>query len=154
MTKIPPLTMADLITPDQILDQANFNDKSSAIRQLAVHAGELAHVDSAIIEQALKAREALGSTGVGEGIAIPHARIEGLNGFFGLFARLAKPIDFASVDGKPIDLVFLLLIPLNAASQQVSALALISRRLRNKPVLEALRGAGDRSKIYQLLIGS
>jgi len=149
----PTMQMSELITPDQILDQASFADKSSAIRQLASRAGELSNVSASTIEQALNTREALGSTGVGQGIAIPHARIEGLSKFLGVFARLAKPIDFASVDGKPSDLIFLLLIPSNAASQQVAALALISRRLRDKAVLEAMRAASGRAELYQLLIG-
>ena len=145
------MKMSELITPDLILDQANFADKSNSLRQLASRSAELTGIESSVIEQALKTREALGSTGVGEGIAIPHARVDGLSRFLGVFARLAKPIDFASVDGKPTDLIFLLLIPPNAASQQVTALALISRRLRAKGVPEALRAATGPLEIYHLL---
>jgi len=148
------MTMSDLITPDQVLERAAYTDKSNAIRELASRAAEIAGVDVAAIEQALKAREALGSTGVGQGIAIPHARIEGLSGFVGVFARLTKPIDFQSVDGKACDLIFLLLIPPKDASRQVSALALISRRLRDKSVVESVRSATGRTEIYRLLVGS
>jgi len=153
MTKSVPTKLSEFVTPDRVLDQASFADKSAAIRQLASYASEFAQVEASVIEQALRAREALGSTGVGQGIAIPHARIEGLTSFVGIFARLAKPIDFASIDGKPSDLIFLLLIPPKAASQQVAALALISRRLRDKAVLSALRAANGRAEVYALLVG-
>ncbi|MFZ1988227.1 MAG: PTS sugar transporter subunit IIA [Alphaproteobacteria bacterium] len=147
------MELAEIIAPGWVFDRLNTSDKSQLLRELSMRAAEIAHIDAQTIERALKAREDLGSTGMGQGIAIPHARIEGLSEFIGLFARLAKPIDFKAIDSKPIDLIFLLLIPPNAANKHVAALALISRRLRDKKVLEALRAARSQGEIYDLLVG-
>lgn len=148
------MNISNLLSVEAIIERASFIDKTSALIGLSQHAAEKTGADAKTIEAALGAREALGSTGVGNGVAIPHARIDGLSQFFGLFVRLDKPIDFSSIDEKPVDLLFLLLIPPKLASQQVSALATISRRLREKATLEALRSARDPSEIYKLLIGA
>jgi PTS system nitrogen regulatory IIA component len=135
------------------LDRLTVSGKPQALSELAARASAIANIDARAIEKALKTREDLGSTGVGQGVAIPHARIEGLSRFVGLFARLARPIDFMSVDAKPVDLVFLLLIPPNAGNKHVAALALISRRMRDKKVLEGLRAAKSQGELFDLLAG-
>jgi nitrogen PTS system EIIA component len=86
-------------------------------------------------------REELGSTGTDGGVAIPHARIQGLNRSFGILARLNKPIDFEAIDGRPVDLVFLLLLPANPAENQLKALASVARKLRDAACLRDLRAA-------------
>jgi PTS system nitrogen regulatory IIA component len=104
---------------------------------------------------ALAAREVMGSTGVGKGVAIPHARIEDLDRFYALFARLDSPVEFKAVDDEPVDLVFLLLTPGSAkSSDHMRALAAVTRRLRNPKLADDLRSTDERSHIYNLLVGS
>jgi PTS system nitrogen regulatory IIA component len=121
------------------------------LAELSRRAGPLAGLPSVTILQALQAREKLGSTGLGRGFALPHARIDGLENMFGLFARLDAPIDFQAVDEKPVDLVFLLLIPAAAGNEHVTALAAISRRLRNPVVVANLRQTKAAAALYDLL---
>jgi nitrogen PTS system EIIA component len=106
------------------------------------------------VEAALLAREQLGSTGLGGGFALPHARIEGLDGFLGLFVRLAKPVDFAAIDDKPVTLVFVLLIPSEGAVAHVAALAAISRRFRDAALVASLRAVKTPAEAYGFLTGA
>ena len=107
-------------------------------------------LDEDAIYRALQGREQLGSTGVGRGIALPHARIDGIDTLFGMFIRLSRPIDFESIDEKPVDLVFLLLMPLDAGNEHVAALAAISRRLRDTAFTERLRKAANAEAAREL----
>ena len=102
------------------------------------------------IREALEAREALGSTGVGAGIAMPHAQITGLDGFYGLFVRLHRPIDYDAIDGRPVDLVFLLLIPATT-KEHLQALACVSRHLRDQAIATSVRNAADGRELYEAL---
>lgn len=106
--------------------------------------------DPRIIVDLLSAREKLGSTGFGGGVAIPHAKLEGLTQVVGAFVRLAQPIDFQAVDDLPVDLVFMLLSPPNAGAVHLKALARVSRRLRDEAFLQKLRGAGSPDALYAL----
>ena len=99
-------------------------------------------------------REQLGSTGFGQGVAIPHGKIESLSRIYGLFARTAEPIDYKAIDGRPVDLVFLLLSPANAGAEHLKALAAISRVTRNEPTLEKMRGARSRDALAAVLMGA
>jgi PTS system nitrogen regulatory IIA component len=99
----------------------------------------------------LSKREELGSTGVGNGIAIPHARFPEIDKAFGMLLRLRQPIDFDALDGKPIDLVFLLLLPESTKGEQLTALACVARKLRSPAVTAALRHAHDSAQILRLL---
>jgi nitrogen PTS system EIIA component len=105
------------------------------------------------IWKALEAREALGSTGVGAGIAIPHAQITGLDRLYGLFIRLDRRIDYDAIDAQPVDLVFLLLIPADT-KDYLPALALVSRRLRDPAIATSLRKAEHARELYEALTGS
>ena len=107
--------------------------------------------DAQTIVTALQAREELGSTGLGNGFALPHARIEGIDRLFGMFTRLNRPIHFDSIDGNPVDLVFLLLIPPAAGSKHLAALASISRYLRDKEFAARLRKAPSAAALCSLL---
>ena len=118
---------------------------------LASRAAASLNLDPKLVFNALQAREQLGSTGLGEGFALPHARIEGLDRFFGMFARLNRPIHFDSVDAKPVDLVFLLLIPAAAQGHHLAALAAISRHLRDKEFAARLRKAANTAALCNLL---
>ena len=102
----------------------------------------------------LVGREKLGSTGLGAGIALPHGRLDGLEGVFGAFARLSSPVDFEAVDGQPVDLVFMLLSPADAGADHLKALAAISRALRDGERAAQLRGARTRDAIFALLTGA
>ena len=101
--------------------------------------------------EALMSREALGATGVGNGVAIPHARIKGLNKVVGAFFKLDKPMDFSSVDRKPVDLIFALFAPEGAGVEHLKALALVSRTLRDDSVRSKLRANSNANTMYTIL---
>ena len=102
----------------------------------------------------LMKREEFGSTGMGGGVAIPHARFHQINKPFGLLVRLRKPIDFDAVDGKPVDIVFLLLLPNRQDSQGLAALACVARKLREPAITAALRSAPDGEELYHALVAN
>ncbi|MGL6180747.1 MAG: PTS sugar transporter subunit IIA, partial [Aestuariivirga sp.] len=108
-------------------------------------------IDHRVIFETLLTREKLGSTGIGQGIAIPHGKVPTLNRVYGLFARLATPIDFESVDGQPVDLVFVLLAPDHAGADHLKALAKISRLLRDPVMVQKLRGTESAESLYAIL---
>ncbi len=145
------MRVADLIKPDSVIADLKVADKARALRELARRAAPFVNVSEAAMHDALTAREGLGSTGVGAGVAIPHARIAGLTGLYGLFARLGRPIDFQAIDGRPVDLVFLLLVPESAGSEHLAALACVSRALRNPATAKLLRGTTEAAALYAIL---
>ena len=147
------MNITELIVPDTVIPALRVGDKPQLLRELSQRAAKLLAIDTHAILDALQTREALGSTGVGQGIAVPHARIAGLDHFFGLFARLERPIDFTAIDERPVDLVFLLLIPDQAGSDHLAALACVSRRLRDREAAAQLRAAKTESEIYNILTG-
>jgi len=132
--------IADFIAADRIVLDPRARDKDQLLRELAKRAEPASGGISAdAILTALRSREALGSTGLGRGFALPHARIEGLPRFVGLFARLPRPIGYDAIDGAPVDLVFLLLMPAEEGHNHVAALAAVSRRFRDVETLARLR---------------
>jgi PTS system nitrogen regulatory IIA component len=147
------MEIAELVKPDQIVLEPDVKDKTELLADLARSASRSMDVPAESILKALTAREALGSTGVGQGVALPHACIEGLKEPFGCLARLEHAIDFEAIDGKPVDLVFVLLTPPAARSQNVAILAAISRRLRDRSVLQALRSGKNADEIHKCLVG-
>jgi len=132
---------------------ANFqaSSKKQVLLELARQTDELTHTGSDLVFEMLLQRERLGSTGIGHGIAIPHARLPGLDRVYGVFAHLAKPVDFDSVDDEPVDLVFLLLAPENDGADHLKALAKVSRILRDKAVCDRLRNTDSVESTYALL---
>ena len=128
--------------------------KRSLLQQLANLAGQRLGLDSAAILTSLAERERLGSTGFGQGVAIPHGKIDGLTQIYGMFVRLGEPVDFKSLDGIRVDLVFLLLSPPEAGAEHLKALAAISRVTRHGPTLEKLRGARSRDAVAAVLLGA
>ena len=124
-----PLT--DLVAPNAIIPALKVNSKKQALQELAARAAELTGQNERTIFEILLQREKLGSTGVGNGIAIPHGKLPKLDKLFGLFARLDRPIDFEALDGQPVDLVFLLLAPEGAGADHLKALARVARLLRD-----------------------
>ena len=145
--------ITDLIAPDRVIVGLKANSKAHLLAELARRAAAATGLPQKQIGDALETRESLGSTGVGAGIAIPHAQIAGLDHFYSLFVRLDRPIDFASIDSQPVDLVCLLLIPTNA-KDHLRALASVSRQLRDRNICADLRRTDDASAVYEALIRS
>ena len=144
------MEITDLIAPDRVIVGFKASSKSHLLAELARRAAAETGLPQKQIDDVLEARESLGSTGVGSGIAIPHAQVPALDQFFGLFARLDRPIDYAAIDGRPVDLVFLLLIPANT-KEHLDALASISRRLRDQETAKNLRRAKGVRETYEVL---
>jgi len=136
---------------DDILPQLFCTDKMQALRELSRRASAALDLPQDAIFNAIAAREKLGSTGLGQGFALPHARVDGLDRFFGLFARLGRPIAFEAADEKPVDLVFFLLIPTKSVVSHVTVLASIARRVRDPDVAKRLRLAEDPAVLHVLL---
>jgi PTS system nitrogen regulatory IIA component len=145
--------MSDILAVEAINAGLTVANKKALFQQLGLAAARKTGIEAKTIVAALNERERLGSTGFGGGAAIPHGRIEGLGRVFGYFARLTQPIDFQSVDGLPVDLVFLLLSPPDAGADHLKALASVSRALRNRETLAKLRGARSHEAIFALLSG-
>ena len=147
------MDITDLIAADGVIVGLRARDKRQVLDELARRAAAALGIDAGAILAALLAREELGSTGVGKGIAVPHARMPGISRPFALLARLERPIDFAAVDDLPVDLACLLLTPATATVEHLPALACISRRLREKGVADRLRSARDSAALYAILAG-
>lgn len=143
--------LGDLLVPDAVLANVAAGNKRALFTALGSAAADVWSLDETVVATALAAREKLGTTGFGGGMAVPHARIDGLESVRGLFIRLTRPIDFDSVDSIPVDLVFALLSPPEAGADHLKALARVSRRLRDRSFAEKLRGAGSTDAIYALL---
>ncbi len=148
------MQLADFLDCDAIKTGLPGGNKRSLMKQLAELAGQRLGLEPAAILAGLNEREQLGTTGFGHGVAIPHAKIEGLDRIYGLFARLGEPLDYKAIDGRPIDLVFLLLSPPDAGAEHLKALAAISRVTRDAATLERLRGARSRDAVAAVLIGA
>ena len=148
------MDLGDLISPDAIFPALKAKSKKQALHELAQRAATLTGVAERTIYDTLQQRENLGSTGVGRGIAIPHGRVPELRRIVSLLARLSEPIAFDSLDGEPVDLIFLLLAPEHAGADHLTALARISRLLREPSTIERLRAAQDRAAIYSVLTAS
>lgn len=145
------MEIEDLITPAGVIPKLRATGKKHALQELAKRAADVTGLHERAIFDVLLERERLGSTGVGNGIAIPHGKLPELQKLHGVFARLDSPIDFDSVDDQPVDLVFLLLAPEAAGADHLKALARVSRLLRDRTVCEKLRGANSADAIYALL---
>jgi PTS system nitrogen regulatory IIA component len=146
------MEITDFLTPDRVLLDVRSRDKSHLIAEIGRNFGRLVPaLKPAAVETALLAREQLGSTGLGAGFALPHARIEGLDAYVGLLLRLAKPIEFDAIDGMPVRLVFVLLIPAQTETSHVAALAAISRRFRDTERVAKLAKAETPTSAYGLL---
>ncbi|MGQ0664246.1 MAG: PTS IIA-like nitrogen regulatory protein PtsN [Pseudomonadota bacterium] len=145
------MEITDLIRPDSVIADLGVSGKKQALQELAKKAAAITGEQERAIFDVLLERERLGTTGVGNGIAIPHGKLAGLKRLHGVFARLAKPIDFEAVDDRPVDLIFLLLAPGTAGADHLKALARVSRLLRDRAVCEKLRGSDTVGALYALL---
>lgn len=132
--------------------RASASNKRQALRVVAEIAARSLGLDAGHILEALTEREAAGSTGVGYGVAAPHARLDGLERMRGVFVRLEQPVDFDSVDDKPVDLIFALFAPKDAGAEHLRALARVSRMLRQADLREQLRQARTADALHALLV--
>ncbi|MBX3553771.1 MAG: PTS IIA-like nitrogen regulatory protein PtsN [Pseudolabrys sp.] len=144
-----PLT--DLVAPNAVMPALAVASKKQALQELAARAAALCGQSESSIFEILQQREKLGSTAVGNGVAIPHGKLPKLGRLFGLFARLEKPIDFEALDGQPVDLVFLLLAPEGAGADHLKALARVARLLRDPSVAAKLRESQTADSLYAAL---
>jgi len=145
------MALTDLLTPAAIIPALKVNSKKQALQELASKAAELTGQNERSILDVLAQREKLGSTAVGNGIAIPHGKLAKIDALFGLFARLARPVDFDALDGQPVDLIFLLLAPEGAGADHLKALARVARLLREPAVARSLRQSQDAAALYAVL---
>jgi PTS system nitrogen regulatory IIA component len=145
------MRLGDILTTDGVKVVSAAGSKKRLFQELAEMAASSYGLDAAATLEALLEREGLGPTGVGHGVALPHARLEGTDRVRGLFLRLERPLDFEAVDRQPVDLVFCLLAPAGAGVEHLKALALVSRTLRDPAVCAKLRANSDPVKLYAIL---
>ena len=145
------MALTDLLSSDAILSALRVNGKKQALQEMSERAAQVSGLPAREIFDALLQRERLGSTGVGDGIAIPHGKLAKCNRIFGIFARLERAIDFEALDGLPVDLIFLLIAPESAGADHLKALAGIARVLRDPATAAQLRATRDASALYSLL---
>lgn len=142
--------LSEFLSPAGVVLDLNASCKREALSVLAAKAATFTGLPADAIRQALMEREQLGSTGVGRGVAIPHGKIAGLGEIVGLLAKLDHPVDFEAVDDQPVDLIFVLLAPIDATAAHLKALAKVSRLLRDERVREALRGAATTEALFAI----
>jgi nitrogen PTS system EIIA component len=144
------MEIKEFLLPTDTLVKARGTDKARLLQELAARAAAALNLDANLVRMALLKREDLGSTGTGGGVAIPHARIADLKKPFGTLVRLKQAIDFDAIDGEPVDIVFLLLLPAQSGDP-LNALASVARRLRDPESLRRLRGAADDAELYRAI---
>lgn len=145
------MKISEFLSPDNVLVDVRAADKTDVLRLLADRAAKVLRLPTAEILTVILKREQLGSTGTGGGIAIPHARMAGLRMPFGTLARLNNGIDFDAIDGRPVDVFFLLLLPASADKEQLAALASVARTLRNPDSMRRLRAARTGEELYRAM---
>lgn len=145
------MALADLLHQDAIIPALRANSKKQLLQELAAKASKLTGLPEREIFDVVLQRERLGSTGVGNGIAIPHGKLTSIKSIIGIFARLEVPVDFEALDDQPVDLVFLLLAPEGAGADHLKALSRIARVLRDQDLVAKLRATESGSAIYAFL---
>lgn len=145
------MQLSDILSADGVVPSLKASSKKQALQELAQLAAKQSGLDARLVFETLLQRERLGSTGLGQGIAIPHGKFAGLDRLYTVFARLPHPIDFDAVDDQPVDLIFLLLAPESAGADHLKALARISRLLRDPAIVAKLRGSESAAALYSIL---
>ncbi|MEW5688148.1 MAG: PTS IIA-like nitrogen regulatory protein PtsN [Pseudomonadota bacterium] len=146
------MNIGELLDRSAISTRVSATNKKKALAVIAEIAARNFGLDAGEVLDALNEREAAGSTGVGHGVAVPHARLGGLERMRGVFVRLDQPVDFGSVDDQPVDLMFALFAPRNAGAEHLRALARVSRLLRQSELREQLRKARTADAVHALLV--
>lgn len=145
------MELADLLNPQAIRVIGNVKSKKRLFQEIADIGGACWGIDAPLAFNALQERESLGTTGVGHGVALPHARLDGLEQVRGVFLRLGSKLDYEAVDRAPVDLVFALFAPQDSGVEHLTALALVSRMLRDTALCTKLRANGDPAKLFAIL---
>jgi nitrogen PTS system EIIA component len=146
------MDIKEFLSPGDAQVDLTVSDKACLLKELADRAASSLSLPADRILSELLKRETLGSTGTGGGIAIPHARIPGLDKPFGILVRLRQPIDFNAIDSQPVDLLFLLLLPVTSDKEQLNALASVSRILRNSDSVRKLRRSRDSEGLFRAMV--
>ena len=145
------MELSKILTPQAVRVVSQMTSKKRLFQELGEIAAQAYKLNGSVVIDGLQERESLGPTGVGHGIALPHARLEELNGIVGVFMRLEKPLDYDSVDRQPVDLVFGLFAPKDSGVEHLKALALVSRTMRDSGICAKLRANADPAKLYAIL---
>lgn len=145
------MDISTLLVPASVRVVGQFTSKKRLFQELGEIAAQAHGMQAALVVDGLQERESLGPTGVGHGIALPHARLEDLSRIAGVFVRLEKPLDYDSVDRQPVDLIFCLLAPKDSGVDHLKALALVSRTMRDQGVVSKLRANTDPAKLHAIL---
>jgi PTS system nitrogen regulatory IIA component len=145
------MDLGDILAERSVIAHAFAKTKPDLLRLMAQRAADGTGLDAGVIFESLSQREELGSTGLGNGIAIPHGKIAGLNAVTAVFARLEEPIDFDAVDDQPVDLVMMLLAPFGAGADHLRALSRVARLLRTDSIADQLRRADDPARMFAIL---
>ena len=145
------MEIADILIPEGVIPHLKATSKKQALQEIARRAADVTGLEHREIFDVLRERERLGTTGMGNGIAIPHGKLQHLDRLYAVFARADRAVDFDAIDDKPVDIMFLLLAPEAAGADHLKALARVSRLLRDKGVCEKIRGADGVDAIYALL---
>ncbi len=150
MSCVSVMGLDDLLSPKGVIHNLRARCKREALQALAESASDLVGRPASEIMSTLLEREQLGSTGVGDGVALPHGKMDGLNKIVGVLAQLETPVSFDAVDDQPVDLIFMLLAPANATAAHLKALAKVSRLLRDSDARDALRGADTPEALFAI----
>jgi PTS system nitrogen regulatory IIA component len=146
------MDIKDFLSPANAMADLEASDKSRLLTDLSNRAASALKLDADLVVSEIMKREELGSTGIGGGVALPHARIQGLQAPFGILARLREPIGFDAIDDQPVDVVFFLLLPAAADAEQLNTLACVARKLRDGQALRNLRSAADDLTLYEAIV--
>jgi len=145
------MELADILSEESVLVCTDITTKRDVLQKLSEKVSELTGQPAAEVFEALNDRESLGSTGLGNGIAVPHGKFAALKGVMAVFMKLSRPVEFDSVDDQPVDIVMMLLAPLGAGADHLKALARVARILRTDSVADALRHTNDPARLYAIL---
>jgi PTS system nitrogen regulatory IIA component len=143
------MKISQFLSPSDVAIEVQARDKSDLLKMLSSRAALTLKLPVGVVVSEIKRRDELGSTGIGGGVAIPHARFREVKKPFGLLVRLKRPIEFDAIDVQPVDIIFLLLLPASSQLDQLIALAAVARRLRDPDVLRKLREATNPTDFYQ-----
>jgi PTS system nitrogen regulatory IIA component len=143
------MTIKDFLSPSHVAIDVRAGDKASLLRELADRAASTLNLSADAVASEIEKRDGLGSTGLGGGISIPHARFREVKKPFGMLVRLKQAVEYEAIDGQPVDLAFLLLLPAASQVDQLNALAAVARKLRDADVLRKLRAANSAAELYR-----
>ncbi len=147
------MTISDFLAPTNVICDVRVSNKQQLLQELSKKAASNLGLQAEYVASELLKREELGSTGMGRGVAIPHARLPMVKKPYGIMARLKSPVDFDAIDGQPVDLVFLLLLPAPPEADQLVALASVARKFKADEILNQLRRARSDSELYAVMTG-